>query len=119
MGQGAMLAIIIVVTVLTAGAGTFASTGLAAGSAASGAATAAGISVTTAATIGTAVNAAVVAGLTSATSQAVISTVNNKGNLGAALKDVTSAESMKGYLVSGLAAGFAAGILDPAYGVSP
>ncbi len=69
--------------------------------------------------IGTAVNAAVVAGLTSATSQAVISTVNNKGNLGAALKDVTSAESMKGYLVSGLAAGFAAGILDPAYGVSP
>ncbi len=119
LGQGAMLAIIIIVTVLTAGAGTFASTGLAAGSAASGAATAAGISVTTAATIGTAVNAAVVAGLTSATSQAVISTVNNKGNLGAALKDVTSAESMKGYLVSGLAAGFAAGILDPTYGVSP
>ncbi|WP_332874270.1 DUF637 domain-containing protein [Pseudomonas syringae] len=119
LGQGAMLAVIIIVTALTAGAGTFATAGAAAGSAANGAALAAGISGTTAATIGTAVNVAVVAGLTSATSQAVISTVNNKGNLGAALKDVTSAESMKGYLVSGLAAGFAAGILDSSYGVSP
>ncbi len=34
-------------------------------------------------------------------------------------KDVTSAESMKRYLVTGLAAGFAAGVLDKAFGVAP
>ncbi|WP_404944483.1 DUF637 domain-containing protein, partial [Pseudomonas viridiflava] len=113
LGQGAMLAIIIIVTALTAGAGTFATAGATAGSAASGAATAAGISTTTAAAIGTAANAAVVAGLTSATSQAVISTINNKGNIGAAFKDVTSSSSLKGYLTSAAMAGMIPGY-DPA-----
>ncbi|WP_162889499.1 DUF637 domain-containing protein [Pseudomonas parafulva] len=43
--------------------------------------------------------------------------INNKGNIGAALKDVTSKDSMQSYLVSGLAAGFAAGVLDKTFGV--
>ncbi|QQN29608.1 two-partner secretion domain-containing protein [Pseudomonas syringae group genomosp. 3] len=116
LGQGAMLAIIIVVTVLTAGAGTFAAAGTAAGSAATGAATAAGVSATTAATIGTAANAAAVASLTSITAQGVVSTINNKGNLGAALKDTFSSDSLKSAAISGLTAGFTAGVIDPQLG---
>ncbi|SDI92009.1 DUF637 domain-containing protein, partial [Pseudomonas abietaniphila] len=118
LGQGAMLAIIIVVTVLTAGTGTAATIGTAAGSAASTAATTAGLGAY-AATISSAASAAAVASFSAAVSQAAVSAVNNQGNLGAVLKDVTSADSMKGYLISGLAAGFAAGVLDKAYGVSP
>ncbi|WP_238417933.1 DUF637 domain-containing protein [Pseudomonas syringae group genomosp. 3] len=116
LGQGAMLAIIIIVTVLTAGAGTFAAAGTAAGSAATGAATAAGVSATTAATIGTAANAAAVASLTSITAQGVVSTINNKGNLGAALKDTFSSDSLKSAAISGLTAGFTAGVIDPQLG---
>ncbi|RMP82444.1 putative Filamentous hemagglutinin, intein-containing, partial [Pseudomonas syringae pv. actinidiae] len=118
LGQGAMLAIIIVVTVLTAGAGTFATAGAAAGSAANGAALAAGISGTTAATIGVAANAAAVASLTSITAQGVVSTINNKGNLGAALKDTFSSDSLKSAAISGLTAGFTAGVIDPQLGGS-
>ncbi|WP_038706214.1 two-partner secretion domain-containing protein [Pseudomonas soli] len=118
LGQGAMLAIIIVVTVLTAGSGTAAAIGASAGSAAQGAALAAGMSATTAATIGTAASAAAVASFSAAVSQGAVSVINNKGNLGAVMKDVTSADSMKSYLISGLAAGFAAGVLDKAFGVS-
>ncbi|RMR10046.1 DUF637 domain-containing protein, partial [Pseudomonas syringae group genomosp. 7] len=118
LGQGAMLAIIIVVTVLTAGAGTFATAGAAAGSAASGAATAAGVSATTAATVGAAANAAAVASLTSITAQGVVSTINNKGNMGAALKDTFSSDSLKNAAISGLTAGFTEGVIDPQLGGS-
>ncbi|WP_240326529.1 filamentous hemagglutinin N-terminal domain-containing protein, partial [Pseudomonas syringae] len=118
LGQGAMLAIIIIVTALTAGAGTFATAGAAAGSAANGAALAAGISGTTAATIGVAANAAAVASLTSITAQGVVSTINNKGNLGAALKDTFSSDSLKSAAISGLTAGFTAGVIDPQLGGS-
>ncbi|PJK33006.1 hemagglutinin [Pseudomonas sp. S10E 269] len=110
MGMGAMLAVVIIVTVVTAGSGTAATVG----ASASGAATAAGISATTAAAIGAAASAA----YTAAVVQTVVSTINNKGNLSAVLKDVTSTESLKGYLVSGLVAGFASGVLDKAFGVS-
>jgi filamentous hemagglutinin len=110
MGIGAMLAVVIIVTVVTAGSGTAATVG----ASASGAATSAGISATTAAAIGTAASAA----YTAAVVQSVVSTINNKGNLGAVLKDVTSTESLKGYLISGLVAGFASGVLDKAFGVS-
>ncbi|WP_082341942.1 two-partner secretion domain-containing protein [Pseudomonas thivervalensis] len=110
MGTGAMLAVVIIVTVLTAGSGTAATVG----TSASGAATAVGISATTATAIGAAASAA----YTAAVVQSVVSTINNKGNLGAVLKDVTSTESLKGYLTSGLAAGFASGVLDKAFGVS-
>ena len=118
LGAGAMLAIIIIVTVLTAGSGTAAALGASASASASSAALAAGLSEAAAATIGAAAEAAAMAGLSAALSQAAISVVNNKGNLGAALKDVTSPESLKGYLVSGLVAGFAAGVLDKVFGVS-
>lgn len=114
-----MLAIIIIVTVLTAGTGTAATIGATAGGAAQTAAVAAGYSAATAATIAGAASAAAVASFSAAVSQAAVSVVNNKGNIGAAIKDVTSAESMKGYLVTGLAAGFAAGVLDKAFGVKP
>ncbi|MGY2238036.1 DUF637 domain-containing protein, partial [Pseudomonas gingeri] len=110
MGMGAMLAVVIVVTIITAGSGTAATVG----STASGAATAVGVSTTTAAAIGAAASAA----YTAAVVQSVVSTINNKGNLGAVLKDVTSAESIKGYVTSGLVAGFASGVLDKAFGVS-
>lgn len=118
LGQGAMLAIIIIVTVLTAGTGTAATIGTAAGSAASTAATTAGLGAY-AATISSAASAAAVASFSAAVTQAAVSVVNNKGNLSSAVKDVTSTESMKGYLISGLAAGFAAGVLDKAFGVAP
>ncbi|PPS24361.1 hypothetical protein BVY12_29935, partial [Pseudomonas amygdali pv. morsprunorum] len=100
------------------GAGTFATAGAAAGSAANGAALAAGISGTTAATIGVAANAAAVASLTSITAQGVVSTINNKGNLGAALKDTFSSDSLKSAAISGLTAGFTAGVIDPQLGGS-
>ncbi|MGA9704589.1 filamentous hemagglutinin N-terminal domain-containing protein, partial [Pseudomonas sp.] len=110
MGMGAMLAVVIIVTVVTAGSGTAG----AVSAGASGAATAVGITGTTAAAIGAAASAA----YTAAVVQSVVSTINNKGNLGAVLKDVTSTESLKGYVTSGLVAGFASGVLDKAFGVS-
>ncbi|NAS99994.1 hypothetical protein CU668_28595, partial [Pseudomonas syringae pv. actinidifoliorum] len=63
-------------------------------------------STTTALTIGAAANAATVASLTSITAQGVVSTINNKGNLGAALKDTFSSDSLKSAAISGLTAGF-------------
>lgn len=108
LGQGAMLAIIIIVTIVTAGTGTAATIG----GAASQAAVAAGY-----AGAATAASAAAIASFSAAVAQAAVSVVNNKGDLGAALKDVTSADAMKGYVISGLAAGFAAGVLDKSFGV--
>ncbi|PHN26482.1 two-partner secretion domain-containing protein [Pseudomonas sp. ICMP 561] len=108
LGQGAMLAIIIIVTIVTAGTGTAATVGVAA----SDAMVAAGF-----AGAATAASAAAVASFSAAVAQAAVSVVNNKGDLGAAFKDVTSADAMKGYLISGLAAGFAAGVLDKSFGV--
>ena len=37
---------------------------------------------------------------------AAISTVNNRGNLGAVAKDVSSSDSLKGYAVAGISGGF-------------
>src|SRR5690554_4418759 len=45
-------------------------------------------------------------------SNAAISTINNKGNLGAAFKDVTSSDALKSYAVSGITAGLTAGVYD-------
>ncbi|MBJ7548137.1 hemagglutinin repeat-containing protein, partial [Pseudomonas sp. OA3] len=42
---------------------------------------------------------------TGASTNAAVSTINNRGNLGAVFKDVTSSEAVKGYLVSGATAG--------------
>ncbi|WWG81858.1 DUF637 domain-containing protein [Pseudomonas poae] len=51
-------------------------------------------------------NIAATAVITSATSGAVISTINNKGNLGAVFKDVTSSQSPEGYAVAGISGGY-------------
>ena len=74
------------------------------GPAAMGAMTAAGASVGVAAGAG-----AVAAG---AATNAAVSTVNNRGNLGAVIKDVTSSDAMKGYVISGVTAGVTAGYFD-------
>nr|WP_256676832.1 DUF637 domain-containing protein [Pseudomonas sp. H3(2019)] len=121
LGQGAMLAIIIIVTVLTAGA---ASTAVASASTAMGAtaggtmAAATTATAATAATATTAATAATVAtsaglgniiataSLTSLASTGVVSTINNKGNLGAAFKETFSSDSMKQALIAGASAGF-------------
>ena len=38
--------------------------------------------------------------------------VNNRGNLGAVLKDVTSSDALKGYAISGITAGLTVGYFD-------
>ncbi|WDG53562.1 filamentous hemagglutinin N-terminal domain-containing protein [Pseudomonas chlororaphis] len=47
-----------------------------------------------------------------ASTNAAVSAVNNRGNLGAVFKDVTSSDAMKGYAVSGIAAGLTAAYFD-------
>ncbi|MCW1243356.1 DUF637 domain-containing protein, partial [Pseudomonas sp. SAICEU22] len=116
LGQGAMLAIIIIVTVLTAGTATAATVGAGAGSAAAGAATAAGASAATAATVGAAASAAATASFSAAVAQTAVSTINNKGDLGATFKDVFSSDNLKNYVIAGITAGFAKGVIDPALG---
>ncbi|WP_454846395.1 two-partner secretion domain-containing protein [Pseudomonas farris] len=115
LGQGAMLAIIIIVTVLTAGAasaavGAAASAGAGSGTAMAAAGSTAMVSAGTA--VGTATagigNIAASAVLTSMASTAAVSTINNKGNVGAAFKDVFSSENLKGYVLAGVTAGIAA-----------
>ncbi|MGH8386397.1 MAG: filamentous hemagglutinin N-terminal domain-containing protein [Pseudomonas sp.] len=113
LGAGAVLAIMIIVTALTAGAASTAIGAAANATAASGTAMAA--AGTTAA--GTAVaagwgNVALTAVATSAASGAAISTVNNRGNLRATFRDVTSSDAVKGYVISGVTAGITAGVFD-------
>ncbi|WP_248748745.1 filamentous hemagglutinin N-terminal domain-containing protein [Pseudomonas sp. MWU15-20650] len=43
-----------------------------------------------------------------ASTNATVSVVNNRGNLGAVLKDVTSSDAMKGYVIAGATAGLTA-----------
>ncbi|MGE8496477.1 MAG: DUF637 domain-containing protein [Pseudomonas sp.] len=124
LGGAAMIVIAIIVTYLTAGVASgivAGATNAAAGStmAAAGAATAA--TATTAATAATSAglgNIMASAVLTSAASGAAISTINNRGDLGAVLKDVTSSDSLKGYATTAVTAGFTAGVLDSAFGVT-
>ncbi|CAN1596813.1 two-partner secretion domain-containing protein [Pseudomonas mediterranea] len=116
LGQGAMLAIIIIVTVLTAGTATAATVGASASAAASGAAAAAGASTATVATVGAAASAAATASFSAAVAQTAVSAINNKGDLGATFKDVFSSESLKGYVIAGVTAGFTKGVIDPALG---
>ncbi|MCU1716343.1 DUF637 domain-containing protein [Pseudomonas sp. 5P_3.1_Bac2] len=123
LGGPAMIVIAIIVTYFTAGA----ASGLVAGGAsAAGASTAAGsawaagtaATATTAATAAGWANVAATAVLTSAASTGATSIINNRGNVGAALKDVTSGENLKGYATSAITAGFTAGVLDNAFGVT-
>jgi len=122
LGGAAMIVIAIIVTYLTAGAASGmvagaagaggASAGAAAGAAAAGTAAAgtaaASTSIWAAATATTAAgwaNVAATAALTSAASGAAISTINNRGDFGAVLKDVTSSDALKGYVTSAAIAG--------------
>ncbi|WLG60279.1 filamentous hemagglutinin N-terminal domain-containing protein [Pseudomonas sp. FP1762] len=107
MGPAAMLAVVIIVSVLTAGTGTAATIGATAGQAASGAALAAGASASTAATIAAAASAAATAAFSAAVGQAATSAINNKGNLGDTFKDVISSESFKSYVFAAITAGIA------------
>ena len=115
LGQGAMLAIIIVVTALTAGAASGPLGAAAGASAGSGTAMAAAGS-STMVTAGTATgvaaagwgNVMVTTALSSMAGTAAASTINNKGNLGKVLEDVTSADALKGYATGAAIAGFGA-----------
>ena len=132
LGQGAMLAIIIVVTVLTAGAASAGVGTLAGATAGSGSAMAAGTAATaataaTATTAATAATSAVAAGwgnvmataaLTSVASNSAVSFINNGGNIGATFKDITSSDNLRSYATGALTAGFTASALDPAFGVT-
>ncbi|AAY90835.1 filamentous hemagglutinin family protein, intein-containing [Pseudomonas protegens Pf-5] len=122
LGVGAQLVIMILVSYLTAG---FAS-GLVATGAAQGSAMAA--ATTTTATVGGVTTTTTVAAgwgnvmassiLSSMAGSAAVSTVNNKGNLGAVFKDITSKDALKGYATGAVTAGFTAGVLDSAFGVT-
>ncbi|CAI8788119.1 filamentous hemagglutinin [Pseudomonas sp. IT-93MI4] len=107
MGPAAMLAVVIIVSVLTAGTGTAATIGATAGQAASSAAIAAGASASTAATIAAAASAAATAAFSAAVGQAATSAINNKGNLGDTFKDVIASESFKSYVFAAITAGIA------------
>ncbi len=58
----------------------------------------------------TAVAAGGAAVATGAATNAAVSFVNNRGNLGAVIKDTTSSDALKGYIVSGITAGLAVGV---------
>lgn len=118
MGQGAMLAVIIVVTVVTAGAASTAIGAAASGTAAG--ATGGSLAAATAGTAATATSAAVAGtaagwanvalsmGAASLASTGAVSTINNKGNIGAALNDTFSSDSIKQAMIAAGVAGFMA-----------
>lgn len=117
LGIGAQLAIAIVVTALTYGVASAAIGSIAGAEVGSGAALAAGGTVTTAEGASVTVaagwaNVAATAVVTGAASNAAISTINNRGNLGAVFKDVVSPDSLEGYAISGVTAGLTAGVYD-------
>jgi filamentous hemagglutinin len=130
LGAGAQLVIAIVVAyfagpMLSQGIGSLGGATAAAGSgtamAASGTATLSAVAA--GATAGSTVaagwaNVALTAAATGATTNAAVSTINNRGNLGAVLKDVTSSGNLKGYATSAITAGFTSGMLDSAFGVT-
>ena len=101
-GAGAAV-IAIAVTVVTAGAGGPAA---AAGLAASNAAVAAGASTA----VGAAIGAAVTAGVTALATQASISLINNKGDIGAVLKELGSSASLRSLATSMVTAGLLNGV---------
>jgi filamentous hemagglutinin len=118
LGGPAMIIIAIIVTYFTAGAASGLVGSAAGATAGSGTAFAAGTAAnaattTTAATAATAAgwaNVAATAVLTSAASTATISTINNKGDVGAALEETFNSDNLKNYLVAGATAGLTAGL---------
>jgi filamentous hemagglutinin len=76
---------------------------------ATGGMVAAGTMTANTATFISAASGAVAAG---AATNATVSVINNRGNLGAVFKDVTSSDAMKGYVISGVTAGLTAAYFD-------
>ncbi|MGJ5867059.1 DUF637 domain-containing protein, partial [Pseudomonas aeruginosa] len=107
LGVGAQLAVAIVVTYFTAGAASGAIATAGAGTSMAGA-TAAATATTSAGWL----NAAGTAALSGVASNGAISTINNRGNLGDVVKDVTSSDALRGYVVAGTTAGLTAGVYD-------
>ncbi len=121
LGQGAMLAIIIIVTVLTAGAasgavGMMAGVEAGAGTTMAAATTAEAVAAGASFTAAGWGNAMVTAVLTSMAGTGAVSLINNKGNLGAALKETLSNDALKNAAISGMVAGFTTGVIDPKLG---
>jgi len=102
LGGGAALIIAIVLSVITAGAGT-------AIAAAAGGAVGGG-------TVGTVVGAMAQGAFHASVTNTAISTINNKGNPLAIFKDTHSSDSLKGYATAGVTAGLIKGVVDPAFG---
>jgi filamentous hemagglutinin len=107
LGAGAQIIIAIIVTYFTMGAASGAIAAAGTGTSMAGATAAA--TATSAAGWANAAGSTVLAGMAS---NGAISTINNRGNLGAVLKDVTSSDAMRGYVVSGVTAGLTAGVYD-------
>ncbi|WP_082629607.1 two-partner secretion domain-containing protein [Pseudomonas paralactis] len=107
LGAGAQIVIAIIVTYFTMGAASGAIAAAGAGTSMAGATAAA--TTVSAAGWANAAGSVVLAGMAS---NGAISTINNRGNLGAVVKDVTSSDAMRGYVVSGVTAGLTAGFYD-------
>ncbi|MDX3995098.1 filamentous hemagglutinin N-terminal domain-containing protein [Pseudomonas aeruginosa] len=122
LGGPAMIVIAIIVTYFTAGAasglvGSAAGATAGSGTAMAAAGTASASAVAGGAAVGSTVaagwaNVAATAVLTSAASTATISTINNKGNVGAALKETFNSDNLKNYVVAGTTAGLTAGLYN-------
>ncbi|WP_165670249.1 DUF637 domain-containing protein [Metapseudomonas otitidis] len=91
LGGGAQIIIAIIVTYLTAGAGSVIASTVS-GAVEGGLA-------------GTVVGGVAQGAFQAAAVQGTISTINNRGNLGAIAKDMTSKDAVKGYVVGGVTAG--------------
>ncbi|MCF5771446.1 filamentous hemagglutinin N-terminal domain-containing protein [Pseudomonas syringae] len=110
MGQAAMLAVIIIVTGVPAGGASALAGGAASATAGSGTAMAAA-TTTEALAAGATYTAAgwgnvmATAALTSMASTGAVSVINNKGNLGVALKDTFGSDSLKNATIGALTAG--------------
>ncbi|RZI73484.1 MAG: filamentous hemagglutinin N-terminal domain-containing protein [Pseudomonas sp.] len=107
LGAGAQIVIAIIVTYFTMGAATGAIAAAGTGTSMAGATAAA--TATSAAGWANAAGSVVLGGMAS---NGAISTINNRGNLGAVFKDVTSSDAMRGYVASGVTAGLTAGLYD-------
>jgi filamentous hemagglutinin len=103
------IVVAIVVTILTWGAASAAGTAVASGAGmTTGAVTSTGAAVLT--TTGTAVAAATTAAITTLASQAAVSLINNQGDVGKTLEDLSSDENIQQLLASVLTAGVTAGV---------
>ena len=123
LGQGAVLVVMIVVAALTYGAASGA-IGTAAGAGAGGGTTMAAAGSTAMVNAGTAVgtaaagwgNVALASAASSLAGTGAVSTINNRGNLGAVLKETFSSDSLKNAAIAAVVAGVTSGYIDDKFG---